>query len=83
LPALREGIISKGEAARRLGISHRSLNRYLRQSAGMKSVGQVGPDNAGAGMVGRVARLIRSRALALGHRFAGLLGDAGAKKKHS
>ena len=29
LPALRDGEISKGEAARRLGISHRSLNRYL------------------------------------------------------
>jgi len=29
LPALNEAAISKGEAARRLGISHRSLNRYL------------------------------------------------------
>ncbi len=31
LPALREGEMSKGEAARQLGISHRSLNRYLSQ----------------------------------------------------
>ena len=29
LPALQSGEISKGEAARRLGISHRSLNRYV------------------------------------------------------
>ena len=29
MPALRDGTISKGEAARLLGISHRSLNRYL------------------------------------------------------
>ena len=29
LPGLREGTISKGEMARRLNISHRSLNRYL------------------------------------------------------
>ena len=31
LPALRDGGMSKGEAARQLGISHRSLNRYLEQ----------------------------------------------------
>ena len=30
LPVLRSGGISRGEAARRLGISHRSLSRYLR-----------------------------------------------------
>ena len=29
LPTLGDGKISKGEAARLLGISHRSLNRYL------------------------------------------------------
>ena len=29
LPALVRGRISKGEAAKQLGISHRSLNRYL------------------------------------------------------
>ena len=29
LPALSEGKMSKGEAARRLGISRRSLTRYL------------------------------------------------------
>ena len=29
LPGLRAGSISKGEAARELGISHRSLGRYL------------------------------------------------------
>lgn len=31
LPALSVGAISKGEASKRLGISHRSLNRYLKQ----------------------------------------------------
>ena len=30
LPALRAGYMSRGEAARRLGISRRSLGRYLR-----------------------------------------------------
>lgn len=29
LPALRNGLVSKGRAAKTLGISHRSLNRYL------------------------------------------------------
>ena len=29
LPGLNKGSISKGEMARRLNISHRSLNRYL------------------------------------------------------
>jgi hypothetical protein len=32
LPALKSGEVSKGEAARRLGVSHRSLNRYLGRS---------------------------------------------------
>ena len=32
LPVLREGRISKGKAAASLGISHRTLNRYLEET---------------------------------------------------
>ena len=32
LPALNEGIISKGEMARELEVSRRSLDRYLNES---------------------------------------------------